>query len=40
LEKIKEKAIIKEASMNYFEFLTDLISTLVSWEHVVVKKAN
>lgn len=26
--------------MNYFEFLTKVIQTFLSWEHIVVKEAN
>lgn len=35
-EKTKEKAIIKQASMNVFWFLTKILKSFFSWEHLVV----
>ena len=39
-EKTKEKAIIKQASMNVFGFLTKILGSFFSWEHLVVREAS
>jgi hypothetical protein len=36
-EKTKEKAIIKEASMNYFQLLTKILQSFFNWEHLIVQ---
>lgn len=40
LEKSKEKAVIKGASLNFFSFLTKILRTFFSWDHLVIQEAN